>query len=755
MSDEHEIGFPFPNPQAPGLPPRCDASVEDVHKRDSYDRKGINIDTAFAAVKKLKGDMPVKTHAFVNITKEDLFKRNSKNANCLFDSLGYGYFEMVAKTNGVLFSIQDNKAEGMARCGKVIRESLELTQDFKLSKPAEKVDASTIIAAVDGSVTAHTYKADINTVHLDNAGRAESVVEIRHCEPDGRVDWNLSAFGGQAAQYAVTLGFKTAEYATSGKVLYGTSAESLSGEIATNGVTTDHVATVDGLSANTLYFFQAVARDEFGVEKRSGVISVRTLPDWQISAFSGQASRNSASLTFQTAQYPTVGKIRYGLAPDALSAETAEGAARTNHGFVVNGLNANTVYYFQAVARDEHGLTRMSQVISLRTQPDWGIVGFAGEPSRTSLRVNWATPEYNTVGRVKWGQASDALVNETAEGPAGTNHSVEITGLTPNTVYYIQAVNRDEFGLEKESVVSAVRTQVDWNITDFSGVATETTVTLNWNTSEYATSGKVFWGTTAESLGDSANSAAVGTSHSVTATGLSSDTVYYFQAQSQDEFGLVKRSGVVAIRTEKEVVVPPPLPEWEITDLSGVADTTSVTVGWKTNDYATMGTVLYGLAEDSLNQSLNGNVAETLHVYNVTGLSPDTVYYFQVVSRDEYNQEQRSPIVAVRTLEDGGSEEPPPIEKWEIKGFDGTTTTTSADIIWQTPGAETKATLKVGTSPDNLSLQSIDVTNYAETHLVPVNGLQPNTSYYFQVIAVDKAGKTMESVILHKRTKTQ
>jgi hypothetical protein len=98
---------------------------------------------------------------------------------------------------------------------------------------------------------------------------------------------------------------------------------------------------------------------------------------------------------------------------------------------------------------------------------------------------------------------------------------------------------------------------------------------------------------------------------------------------------------------------------------------------------------------------------------------------------------------------------PPPISNWTVQGFDATTTAISADVIWQTPGAQTKATLKVGLSPDDLSLQAIDVSTYAEAQLVPVTGLSPNTTYYLQVIAVDQAGRTVESVVIMKRTKTQ
>ncbi len=757
MSDEHEIGFPFPSRQAlkaQGLPYRCDENVEEVHKRDSYDRPGINMAGTYNAVKALKGDMPVKTHAFVNITKEDLFKRNSKNASCLYDSLGYGYFEMVEKTKGVLFSIQEDRAKGMARCGEVIRESLELTKDFKLSQPAEFVDPATILAVVDKTLVPHEYQAGTNMVHLEQAGSLNSLIHIRHCKPDGRKAWNLTNFSGQAGQHAVALTWKTAEYATSGKVLYGTSATSLNQEVRSQSVTTNHVATAEGLNANTLYYFQAIASDEFGQEKRSDVISVRTLPDWGISGVAGQSSRNSASLNWKTTQYPTKGRVKWGASANALVNETAETAAATEHNVVVNGLSPNTVYYFQCLSRDEFGLEKAGDVLPLQTQVDWGIVNFAGQAARTSVQLNWSTPEHATLGKILWGTSSTALTNQLVGTSAATNHSATIESLSPNTTYYFQAVNRDEFGLEKRSNVISVRTLVDWNISEFSGTSTETAVAVGWKTSEYNTSGALFWGLTAETLNQRVNSATVGTEHRVGVTGLTEDTVYYFQAQSRDEFGLEKRSQVVAIRTKaKEIPPPPPLPVWELTEFSGQSTTSSVAVGWKTAEYATSGKVLFGTSADNLDSEQAESVVDTIHALTISGLRSDTLYYFQAVSKDDFGQEKRSAVVAIRTQEDS-TPEPPPVENWEVRGFDGTTTPYSADLIWQTPGAFTKATVKVGLSPDDLSLQILQVTDYAETQLLPVNGLSPDTNYYFQVIAVDRNGRTVESVILSKKTKS-
>ncbi|MGE3261637.1 MAG: fibronectin type III domain-containing protein [Bacteriovoracia bacterium] len=753
-SDEQEAGFPFPNPQAPGLPKRCDTDYEENIKKTYYDKQGVNLEVAFNAVKKLKGDMPVVTHAFVNITKEDLFKRNSKNASCLYDSLGYGYFEMVAKTQGVLFSLQANRAEGMARCGQVTRERLQLVHDFKLSKPAEKVDPATIISAVDGKLAQYTYAAASNMVHIDEAGVGGSIIEIRHCEPDGRKDWTLVDFAGTAAQYSVNLAWKTPEYATDGKVLWGLSATALNNTTPVAAKDTNHTISVASLTPNTVYYFQAVSKDEFGQSKSSSVISVRTLPDWTITGVSGQPSRNTATVKWRTAEYPTKGKVRWGLDSAALVNESAQTAVLNDHTVAITNLQANTDYYYQVVSSDEYGLEKTSAVASMRTVTDWGLIGFGGTAARTSAALTWQTPEYATSGKVMWGTSVNNLVNQAVDGVVGTSHGVSVTGLTANTTYYFQAVGTDDLGSVKRSEVIALRTVTDWSLTGFSGTSTIDSVHVAWQTAEYATSGKVLWGLSADALTNAQGDGVTGTSHGVDINGLNEDTIYYFQAVSRDNYALEKQSAVIAIRTAKKPVDPTPLPVWDISDFSGFATTTSVTINWRTDGYATSGAVLWGTASGALHNEVPETGAGFAHSVNVSGLTPDTLYYFKVVARDDQGQEKQSVEIPVRTMA-VVTPDPDPTPTWSVSAFDGTTTPNSATLIWQTPGALTKATVKVGTSPTSLNLQAVSVDTFAETQLMSVTGLSPNTAYYFQVIAVDKNGHTVESVVLMKRTKAQ
>jgi Purple acid Phosphatase, N-terminal domain len=749
MSDENEIGVARPANLPAGTPPKCDSADETQIRQQYYVSKGISTDSAFNAVKALKGDMPVKTSAFVEKTLADLWVDNSPKASCIYDMLGYGYFEMVAKTNGLLFSIQDKTENGLTQLGKVTNDAMALQHDFTLSQPATKVDPATILAAVDGSQVASTYNAAADSVHIDNSGAANSLVEIGYCEPAVNQPpvWSLGSVTGTPAQTSVALQWTTPGYATAGRVLWGTSASALSNSVDDANTTANHGVTVSGLAPNTVYYFQVVSWDGFGQTQQSAVLSFRTLPQWSISALVGQPSATTVSLQWSTAAYATKGYILWGTSAGSLSNQVNDAAVATNHSVVVSGLAPNTTYYFQAFSSDEFGQQQSTQVIAVTTLINWGIMSFSGNAGVSTVNLNWATPELATSGQILWGTSASALTNVMPDSAVATAHNVVVSGLSPNTDYYFQAVSTDSTGLQKSSGVLLLHTLTDWSVSNFAGVPTVNSVSLSWVTSGYNTTGKVLWGTSSTALNNVANDSVTGVNHSVNVTGLNSSTTYYFQAVSDDNQGLERSSPVVAITTLSA------LPVWTLQNFAGSATDTTVTLTWSTPEYATSGQVLWGSSQSSLTNSANDSGVLNNHSVTISGLSPNTVYYFQAVSTDDKGQSQSSVVIPVTTL--SSPNPPPPPQNWTVQGFDGTTTGTTATIIWQTPGVPTKATLLVGTDPANLTLQSIDVPAYSASQIVTVSGLSVNTTYYFQVIAVDQSGKTVDSVILNKTTKAQ
>jgi len=382
MSDEQEIGFPFPEVQASGLPYRCDADYEDSIKKKYYDKMGINLDTTYNAVKSFKGDMPLSMHAFVNITADDLFRRNSRKSRCLYDSLGYGYFDMVQKTSGVLFSIQEDRALGMAKVGQAVKQSLELQSDFQLSWSAKDIDPKTIAVKVDDVTNvSHSYNATSNIVHLDSyLGHAQSMIDISYCAPNiDPIEWSIAGFSGDSETTSITLTWKTSSAKTKGKIFWGDNANTLQNIAVEQDFATEHTLTFNHLLSNTTYYFQLTAADENGVEHSTAVIDISTkkiveedpapIPDWQVMGLDGTTTSNSATIIWQTPGVSTTAVLKLGLSANDFSFRSVSIAEATEiHLITLDGLAANTLYYFQVIATDTTGKAVTSNVISKRTK---------------------------------------------------------------------------------------------------------------------------------------------------------------------------------------------------------------------------------------------------------------------------------------------------------------------------------------------------------------------------------------------------
>ncbi|MGZ3682572.1 MAG: fibronectin type III domain-containing protein [Bdellovibrionota bacterium] len=744
MSDENDIGVSVP--KVAGVPVKCDASTEATIKKTYYDKNGITVASTVAALQALKGSLPVKASAFVNITTKDLFTDNSPNARCIYDNIGYGYIDIANAMKGTLFSIQQDKATGLTQCGQMINQSLALQHDFPLSQPAAAVDPATILNAVDAALVDGTYTSSNDSEHLDNAGAAGSTIQIRYCAPTAVIAWTLTNFAGTPSQTSVGLSWLTSQHATNGKVMWGPSANALNNEVDEASAVTNHAVTVSGLTPNTLYYFQATSTDENGQSQSSPVLSFTTNPDWSITNVVAQAARTTASIQWTTAEYATSGHVNWGLSANALTNQTADVATANTHQIALSGLTAATTYYYQVVASDLFGLTKQSAVMSFTTEADWGIFGFAGAATRTTVTLQWTTPDQVTTGTILWG-SSAALGNTANEGAAAANnHELTVSGLNPDTDYYFQAVNTDATGVVKSSNVILVHTAVDWLFTGFAGVSTQTSVTLTWTTPGYNTSGSVAYGLSSSALSSSAADTVNGTSHSVTVSGLTAGTVYYFQGSSTDSDGITKQSAVLAISTQAV-----PLPTWTISGLAGTSTTTTVTINWQTTQYATSGSVLWGDSLTTMSNSVADSVTGTSHSVTISGLTAGTTYFFQAIASDDRGQTQNSDVIQVVTM--SGTVTPP--SNWTISGFDGTTTGTQANLIWTTPGAQTTAVVNVGLSATDLSLMSIPVTTASDTQQLAVPGLNTSTQYFFQVVATDTAGRTVESVIISKTTKAQ
>jgi len=158
---------------------------------------------------------------------------------------------------------------------------------------------------------------------------------------------------------------------------------------------------------------------------------------------------------------------------------------------------------------------------------------------------------------------------------------------------------------------------------------TSSTVTVNWQTNESATSQVEYGLTTGYGMQTALGSNYV-TAHSMGLTTLDQNTTYHYRVISKDSSN---NQSVSADNTFITAVVASDTTPPAISNVSTSALTSaSATINWNTNEPATSH-VDYGLTT-SYNLSVENLTLKQSHALNLTGLSADTTYYYRITSTD-------------------------------------------------------------------------------------------------------------------------
>jgi hypothetical protein len=218
------------------------------------------------------------------------------------------------------------------------------------------------------------------------------------------------------------------------------------------------------------------------------------------------------------------------------------------------------------------------------------------------------------------------------------------------------------------------------------------------------------------------------TEHSVTLTGLRSNTDYHFRVESTDQPGVNPTTSMDYTFTTKALAdtIPPTITDLKI---EGVTATTAV-ISWKTDEPSDT-RLRYGT---DLNYAfVEGDGKDKLeHRVVLRYLTPSTFYYIEAQSSDNRGNgptEKASSFTTTSTYDT----EAPTITNLEVTGL----TDKIAIVTWNT-NEPSQGIIEYGTTS---SYGKIAVSERYETvHRVVLSGLTPDTMYHLIVRAIDVAG---------------
>ena len=331
-----------------------------------------------------------------------------------------------------------------------------------------------------------------------------------------------------------------------------------------------------------------------------------------------------------------------------------------------------------------------------------------------SAGITWTTDQAAT-SQVEYGTTTDYGTSTALDSDHVTSHSVNLSGLSPDTTYHYRVISTNANGTAYSSDATFVTTELleitNIAATDISG----TTATITWTTNQ-AGSSKVEYGTTSEYGSSTATDTAEVLSHSMTLTGLTPGAPYHYRVVSGNDNGTAS-SGNNTFAT----VGFPVISNVQVINVTSNA----AVVTWAT-ELASTSQVDYGLTT-AYGATTDLDVTTVVaHSVALIGLAPNTTYNYRVRSVGTAGEA----ISENRTFSTDG---PPVISNIQAINV----TTAGATITWSTDKpSSTAVSYGLTSSYDGDVVDSEPVTE----HSIRITGLTRDTAYHFQCSSTNGYG---------------
>ncbi len=229
--------------------------------------------------------------------------------------------------------------------------------------------------------------------------------------------------------------------------------------------------------------------------------------------------------------------------------------------------------------------------------------------------------------------------------------------------------------------------------------------------------------------------------HRVVIGNLSAGTTYYVIVKSKDKSGNSTNSSQISFVTK----TPSPVGDSNnptIQSIVGVVSTSTIKIGWKTNEFATS-KVYYSLTSPVSTSSSNFVESSSLtqtHLVNVPNLANGTKYFFVVESKDIANNVTRSNEFSFTTQGSG-----PVVDTTfpAITNIVTTVSSTTINVTWNTnETATSKIYYNVGATvdPNSTTTPFVSDNTLVLSHNLTIPSLATSTQYTFVVESKDGTG---------------
>ena len=517
--------------------------------------------------------------------------------------------------------------------------------------------------------------------------------------------------------------------------------------------------TISGLTSGTKYYIKTAGVNSNGQGAWSSTVTSTTAgvapvnPDAPaglsvvsfnqqavVLSWSAPANDGGSPITDYIVQYKSAGATTWNAWNDGGSNNTT---------VTVNGLWGGTKYSFRVAAINSVGVSSYTDVIYQMTAPKTVPAAPAGlkliDGYKTSFMISWKPPVNNGGAGIKDYIVQYKLSSESTWTTLNDGISVSTSAKILNTTngktynYRIAAVNsvgQGSFSLVNYATITAPAppTSLAYSSLNYDSVSVSYTPTFNNykpqvrdSIIEYRKKGSPTW----VIFNDGS-----GVTSQTKITGLSSDTTYEIRVASSNT------SGWGAFTLPIEIYTPVKLSSEPPTNIKSLNTTyNSVLIAWDDSTSQNITDYLVDYSTDGISWVSYDEGSSKTSVSLIKGLTSNTAYKFRVSTVANGLTSAYSDIFTVTT----DSMMSPPLSPNNLTVSN--LLSDSASVAWEHNENQNSiiSTYRVGISLDNISWTYTTFNNV--TNKVNITVLQPNTTYWVSVEAVNSNGSSAPVVI--------
>ena len=437
--------------------------------------------------------------------------------------------------------------------------------------------------------------------------------------------------------------------------------------------------------------------------------------------------------------------LSYDVTLSSGGATVAQGTGLAETQFAAGSLQPGTAYSWTVVARDAVGSAEgsFSFTTELDRQPP-AVSDVRAAPTHEQATVSWRTDEEATGGltyRSVPEDGSQPVSGVAEQAVSGVAHQVTLSGLLPAMWYEYEVVAVDGAapGNASAPVGGQFRTLAAPDIDPPQiqvgpypeGIAQESAV-VRWTTDELSTSVVRYWQVTGAGTGP-ATEVVLGEmvdDHLVKLEGLVAGTIYGYEVQSLDGAVPVANASVVKsgepFLTETERDETPPAFE-EGPSAQSVTDVSAMVL-LRASEMVQVQVRFDADADLSDGRTASSAQAGGEHQIELSGLAPETEYYYQVTLTDESGNPFAS---AVRSFATPAAPDTRPPGYLVPPGAESVTDVSAVLVLTADEPVRVQVLVAAASEPANTVLQ--ESRELKEGHALLLTNLVPETEYAYEV----------------------